>query len=108
MQARERHGGIDLLARGSIGLRQRQANIGLAETKSVQDIFRRSRRGRAEKGLVQRDQPAFDRPGFRKVAVLPDSAEVLDVEEFDPSLPADAALFAYADAIDRIAEVVDG
>jgi hypothetical protein len=46
--------------------------------------------------------------GFRKVAVLPDSAEALDVEEFDPSLPADAALFAYADAIDRIAEVVHG
>lgn len=46
--------------------------------------------------------------GFRKVTVLPDSAEVLDVDEFDPSLPADAALFAYADAIDRIAEVVHG
>jgi hypothetical protein len=44
--------------------------------------------------------------GFRKVEQLPDDAEPLDAEEFDPSLPDDAAIFAYADAIDKIAEVL--
>ncbi|MEZ4451143.1 MAG: hypothetical protein R3B09_16815 [Nannocystaceae bacterium] len=44
--------------------------------------------------------------GFRQVERLPDDAEPLDAEEFDPSVPADAAIFAYADAIDKIAEVL--
>ncbi|MCB9568114.1 MAG: hypothetical protein H6710_13040 [Myxococcales bacterium] len=44
--------------------------------------------------------------GFRKVERLPTDAECLDVEDFDPSIPADAALFAYADAIDKIAEAL--
>ncbi|HGG57588.1 MAG TPA: hypothetical protein ENK31_07325 [Nannocystis exedens] len=46
--------------------------------------------------------------GFRKVASLPDDTQSLDVNEFNPSLATDAALFAYADAIDRIAELVHG
>ncbi len=46
--------------------------------------------------------------GFRKVASLPGDTLSLDVNEFNPSLAADAALFAYADAIDRIAEIVHG
>jgi len=46
--------------------------------------------------------------GFRKVRDLPTGALGLEVDEFDPTLAADAALFAYADAIDRIAEVIHG
>ncbi len=46
--------------------------------------------------------------GFRKVAGLPSETLSLDVNQFNPSLAADAALFAYADAIDRIAEIVHG
>jgi len=46
--------------------------------------------------------------GFRKIERLPAGAETLEVDEFDPELAADAALFAYADAIDRIAEVIYG
>lgn len=50
------------------------------------------------------DLPPFG--GFRRVDRLPGDAAAIDVDDFDPEAPADAALFAYADAIDRITEVL--
>jgi hypothetical protein len=44
--------------------------------------------------------------GFRRIDRLPSGAAAIDVDDFDPEAPADAALFAYADAIDRITEVL--
>ena len=44
--------------------------------------------------------------GFRRVDRLPAAAAAVDVDDFDPDAPADAAIFAYADALDRITEVL--